>query len=157
MQLKTQQASDPTLIIADFFRRGSRGSTLFRSPKFTAKTCVQPRTLETSNATISCRLQSTPITVLNKSGETQHYVLLGGSNVLATSTGVSTPTGRVKYDVTDPNITYYVSQGDYPVGTVVDLSESPPFAMIDFTKARPGQTIAAVTHNHDGTFSPYEL
>ncbi|PWI64305.1 hypothetical protein PCL_11276 [Purpureocillium lilacinum] len=97
------------------------------------------------------------ITVLNKSGETQHYVLLGGSNVLATSTGVSSPTGRVKYDVTDPNITYYVSQGDYAVGTVVDLSESPPFAMIDFTKARPGQTIAAVTHNHDGTFSPYEL
>ncbi|PWI64061.1 hypothetical protein PCL_00022 [Purpureocillium lilacinum] len=98
------------------------------------------------------------VTILNRSGETQSYILLGGSNVLAKIIDVPSPHGNAKYDVTDPNVMYYVSTGDYEVGTAVDLSESPPFAMIDFTKAKTGQTMAAaVTHNKDGTFSSFEI
>lgn len=119
--------------------------------------CIQPHARRDSQLYFNMSTAKYSVTVLNRSGETQNYIMLGGSNVLAKSTRVSSPDGEANFDVTDPNVTYYVSTGDYDVGTAVDLSESPPFAMIDFTKARSGQTMAAVTHNNDGTLSSYEI
>ncbi|CAG9938560.1 unnamed protein product [Clonostachys rosea f. rosea IK726] len=57
-----------------------------------------------------------------------------------------------KYDLT-PVIKYYVSTGNYKPGTTVDITTLGAVSEIDFTKAKPGQVIATVTHNSDGTYS----
>ncbi|PTB34861.1 uncharacterized protein TrAFT101_002297 [Trichoderma asperellum] len=57
------------------------------------------------------------------------------------------------YELT-PVVKYYVATGDYSPGTTVDITTLSAVSEIDFTKAKPGQTIATITHNSNGTFSP---
>lgn len=58
----------------------------------------------------------------------------------------------MRYDLT-PNVIYYIGTGDYKAGTAVDVTTLGAISTIDFTKAKPGQTNAAVTQNNDGTWS----
>lgn len=60
--------------------------------------------------------------------------------------------GNQTYILT-PQVTYYVGTGDYSAGTAVDITTIGAVATVNFTKARPGQTIATITHNNDGTYS----
>ncbi|EFY85355.1 hypothetical protein MAC_08604 [Metarhizium acridum CQMa 102] len=56
-----------------------------------------------------------------------------------------------------PKVTYYVGTGSYAAGTAVDITQIGALAEIDFTNALPGQVIATVTHNRDGTYSAPEF
>jgi hypothetical protein len=61
-----------------------------------------------------------------------------------------------KYILT-PKVTYYVSTGDYKAGETVDVTQIGEVSTIDFTKAKPGQTVATITHNDDGSYSNPEF
>ncbi|GIK01901.1 hypothetical protein Aspvir_005942 [Aspergillus viridinutans] len=61
-----------------------------------------------------------------------------------------------KYILT-PKVTYYVSTGDYRAGETVDVTQIGEISTIDFTTAKPGQTIATITHNDDGSYSKPEF
>ncbi|KAL3962832.1 hypothetical protein ACCO45_004355 [Purpureocillium lilacinum] len=58
----------------------------------------------------------------------------------------------LNYDLT-PKVTYYVGTGDYAAGTAVDITSIGVVSTIDFTTAKPGQTVATITHNVDGTYT----
>jgi hypothetical protein len=53
-----------------------------------------------------------------------------------------------------PVLKYFVSTGDFQSGDAVDITTLGVVSTIDFTTAKPGQTIATITQNSDGTYSP---
>ncbi|PKX95972.1 uncharacterized protein P174DRAFT_419867 [Aspergillus novofumigatus IBT 16806] len=61
-----------------------------------------------------------------------------------------------KYILT-PKVTYYVSTGDYKAGETVDVTQIGAISTVDFTTAKPGQTVATITHKEDGSYSEPEF
>jgi hypothetical protein len=56
------------------------------------------------------------------------------------------------YEIT-PLVSFYISTGDYTEGTVVDKRTLGSVCDIDYSQALPGQTVATITNNNDGTYS----
>jgi hypothetical protein len=49
--------------------------------------------------------------------------------------------------IIQPNSTFYVSTGTYQAGAIVNATSFGTIATINFSEAKPGQTIATITHN----------